>query len=135
MEWYLKVWKQYAVFRGRARRKEYWMFLLIYWLTLLVAYGLSFALTSVSSILGGIISSLIGLYSLALLVPSIAVLVRRLHDVGKGGGWIFIYFVPVVGIFWLLILLVTDSEIGENRFGPNPKGIGNQDISVVFDNL
>jgi uncharacterized membrane protein YhaH (DUF805 family) len=60
------------------------------------------------------------LYSLAVLLPGLAVLVRRLHDIGKGGGWIFITLIPLVGFIWMLVLLVTDSE-GDNRFGANPK--------------
>jgi uncharacterized membrane protein YhaH (DUF805 family) len=61
------------------------------------------------------------LYSVAILVPSLAVLVRRLHDVGKGGGWICISFIPLIGMIWLLVLMCQNSEPDSNRFGQNPK--------------
>jgi uncharacterized membrane protein YhaH (DUF805 family) len=59
-------------------------------------------------------------YVLAMFIPSLAVVVRRLHDVGKGGGWFFIILVPFIGSLWLLVLMCTDS-VADNRFGPNPK--------------
>ena len=58
-----------------------------------------------------------GAVSLALLIPSLAVTVRRLHDIGKGGGWIFISLIPFIGAIWLLILLIMQGELDENRFG------------------
>jgi len=62
-----------------------------------------------------------GLFSLAILVPSLAVAWLRLHDIGKSGAyWLFI-FIPLVGWIFLLAWFVKDSDLGENRFGPNPK--------------
>jgi uncharacterized membrane protein YhaH (DUF805 family) len=113
MNWYLKVLKQYADFKGRARRKEYWMFILFFYIF--------YAVCAVLDTLLGTVTVFIALYALVLLIPSLAVVVRRLHDVGKGGGWIFISLVPLVGAIWLLVLLCTDSEAGSNRFGQNPK--------------
>ena len=66
----------------------------------------------------GIIYSL---YTLAVLLPGLAVLVRRLHDIGKSGWWIFISLVPLIGSIVLLVFLATDSQPGENQYGPNPK--------------
>jgi len=63
------------------------------------------------------------LYSLGVLIPGLAVSVRRLHDIGKSGWMLLIVFIPLVGWIWLLVLMVTDSEPGENQYGPNPKGI------------
>ena len=63
-----------------------------------------------------------GLFSLALLLPTFAVTVRRLHDIGKSGWWALITFTGVGDIF-LLFWLVKDSQPGENKYGPNPKGI------------
>jgi uncharacterized membrane protein YhaH (DUF805 family) len=121
MNWYLKVLKQYADFSGRARRTEYWMFELFNVLIQVIAYVL--ALVAAVSGLAGLtvaIYVLVAIYALAVLIPSLAVVVRRLHDTGKGGGWIFISLVPIIGSIWLLILLVSDSEV-DNRFGVNPK--------------
>ncbi|MDR3327389.1 MAG: DUF805 domain-containing protein [Prevotellaceae bacterium] len=127
MNWYLKVLKQYADFSGRARRTEYWMFALF---NILVVFALFIIATIIGAIAGGSsgagAGAVIGyilyiIYGLATIIPSLAVVVRRLHDIGKGGGWIFISFVPLIGGIWLLILMFLDSEAGENRFGANPK--------------
>ena len=77
MSWYLTVLKKYAVFSGRARRMEYWMFALFNFI-------ISFALAFLEALVGGpgIVAVL---YSLAVLVPSIAVGVRRLHDTDRSG--------------------------------------------------
>lgn len=113
MNWYLKVLKQYTDFKGRARRKEYWMFVLINSI-------ISFTITYVMQ--GSLVSQEnswleIG-YSLAVLIPSLAVGVRRMHDVGKSGWYLLIPF-------YNLILACTDSEARTNKWGDNPKGIGN----------
>lgn len=58
------------------------------------------------------------------LIPTIAVSVRRMHDIGKSGWWVLIAFVPLIGWIWYLILCCTDSQPGDNQYGPNPKNIG-----------
>ncbi len=111
MEWYLKVLKQYADFNGRARRKEYWMFVLF---NMLIVFGIgvvSGILNAALQINLGIISVI---YSLATLIPGIAVSVRRMHDIDRRGWWLL---VPIIGIVFLFF----DSTPGENRFGENPK--------------
>src|SRR5215216_2263257 len=121
MSWYLEVLKKYAVFSGRARRKEYWMFFLI---SLLI----SAVLIAIDSLIGTFSQTgfglLQGLYSLAVLIPSIAVTVRRLHDTGRTGWWILIGLIPVIGGIVLLIFMVLDSEPETNEYGPNPKEAG-----------
>ncbi|HSG31486.1 MAG TPA: DUF805 domain-containing protein [Thermodesulfobacteriota bacterium] len=119
MNWYIEVLKKYAVFGGRARRKEYWIFSLIHIIV-------CFVLTFIDSQLGllkdegpGVIG---GLYILATLIPNIAVSIRRVHDVGKSGWWLLILFVPFIGGILLLYYLVKDSDPGQNQYGPNPKG-------------
>lgn len=119
MSWYLTVLKKYAVFSGRARRKEYWMFVLFNIIFSVVAVVLDNVLRTASEDLG--YGLLYGLYSLAVFIPGLAVTVRRLHDVGKSGWWIFISLVPIIGGIWLLVLLATDSQAGENQYGSNPK--------------
>ncbi len=120
MKWYLEVLKKYAVFDGRARRKEYWMFTLF---NILIAFALG-----VVDVMAGTVSAealgmgLLGtLYSLAVLLPGLAVSVRRLHDVGKSGWWLFIILVPFVGAIVLFVFSVTDSDPQTNGYGPNPK--------------
>jgi len=113
MEWYLKALRQYADFEGRARRKEYWMFTL---------FNLIFVILAL--VIDGLIGTgaiLYFIYVLATLIPNLSVSVRRLHDVGKSGWMYLIALIPLVGFIWLLVLFVTDSEPGDNIYGPNPK--------------
>jgi uncharacterized membrane protein YhaH (DUF805 family) len=115
MEWYLKVMKQYADFKGRARRKEYWMFFLFNFIA-------SFILGAVDAAVGSY-GALTGIYALAVFIPSLAVGVRRLHDTGKSGWMLLIAFIPVIGSIWLIILFIMDSTPGETQYGANPKEI------------
>ena len=119
MNWYLDVLKnKYATFSGRARRKEYWMFLLI---NLVV----SVALALIDSLIGSVSESGMGLlssvYSIGVLIPSLALSVRRLHDIGRTGWWVLISIIPVIGAVVLLVFMLLDSEPGSNRYGANPK--------------
>ena len=118
MNWYLTVLKKYAVFEGRARRKEYWSFYLINTLILIVFVAIAGANRGKIINPGNV---LIVLYLLALFIPSIAVTVRRLHDVGRSGWWIFISFVPFVGGIILLVFTFMDSQPNANQYGSNPK--------------
>lgn len=107
----------YANFAGRARRREYWMFLLcniIVAILLMIADGILFAVIGI----GGL--SL--LYTLGVIVPGIAVSIRRLHDVGKSGWWLLLGCVPIAGLV-LLVFMLMDGEPGDNAWGRNPKGI------------
>src|SRR5918912_3057743 len=119
VDWYLEVLKKYAVFDGRARRQEYWMFILF-----------NIIITAVLALIDSLIGTVIrqagfgllqGLYDLAVLIPSIAVTVRRLHDTGRTGWWILIGLIPLIGGIVLLVFMVLDSEPGANQYGPNPK--------------
>ena len=131
MKWFLKCLKQYADFSGRARRREYWffqLFNLIFFIVIVLGLGLiANALGANDSItpefgLITIIGLLIILYVLALTIPSIAVTIRRLHDTGNSGWMLFISLIPLIGPIWLFILYVKNSQPGENKWGPNPKG-------------
>ncbi len=113
MDYYTSVLKKYAVFEGRARRKEYWMFVLISFLISLVL-----AVLESSADIGDMLTNI---YSLAILVPTLAVGVRRLHDVGKSGWWLLIGLIPLIGLIILIVLFARDSVPGSNKYGPNPK--------------
>ena len=119
MNWYLKVLKQYADFNGRARRKEYWMFVLFN--TLFSILAMIFDNVFGIAIEGIGYGPIYLLYVLAMMIPSLAVAVRRLHDVGKSGWMILISLIPIIGGIWLLVLFVTDGNLGENEHGANPK--------------
>jgi len=121
MNWYLTVLKKYADFNGRARRTEYWMFVLFNFLAMIALAILAVVLGSISQTLGTIGYLLYVLYALAVIVPSLAVTVRRLHDTGKSGWFILLNLIPLVGPLIVLIFLVTDSQPGANQYGPNPK--------------
>ena len=114
MNWYLDVLKKYTVFTGRARRKEYWMFVLFH-VIIIIALSLVEAIVGGPGILGS-------LYVLAVLIPSLAVGVRRLHDTGRSGWWLLIGLVPLIGTIVLIVFFVADSQPGTNQYGPNPKG-------------
>jgi uncharacterized membrane protein YhaH (DUF805 family) len=120
---YMKCWRQYADFSGRARRKEYWMFQIFNILIVVAAAMFVALLSSVTYSVAAVIvfATLTGLFCLAIFIPGLAVLVRRLHDTGKSGWWMFISLVPLVGSLWLLVLLLTEGERGSNEYGPDPK--------------
>ena len=61
------------------------------------------------------------IYGLGILLPSLAVAVRRLHDTGRAGWWIFIGLIPLVGWIVLIVFYVQDSDAGDNAYGANPK--------------
>jgi uncharacterized membrane protein YhaH (DUF805 family) len=120
VNWYLDVLKKYAVFSGRARRKEYWYFVLFNLIVSVVLVFIDGMIGSYNQAAGvGVLS---GIYTLAVLIPSIAVGVRRLHDTDRTGWWLLIAFVPLIGAIVLLVFFVLDSSPGDNRYGANPKG-------------
>ncbi len=112
MNWFIDYIKKYADFSGRAHRTEYWMYILFYIIFLIIV-------TTIDVLTG--VGVLYFIYSLALLVPSITVGAIRLHDINRSGWWQLIMLVPLIGVIVLIIFFATDSEGGENRFGPSPK--------------
>lgn len=106
------VFSQYVGFKGRARRSEYWWFVLF---NLIVGVVISL----IVRLTGWNFLSM--LYSLAVLLPGLAVAVRRLHDIGKSGWFYLFVFIPLVGAIILLVWFCKDSEPGANAYGPNPK--------------
>ena len=110
------VFSQYANFSGRARRSEYWYYVLCYAIISIVINLLSQA-SSVFAIIGTVVG-------LALICPTVAVEIRRLHDIGKSGWYLLFNLIPLVGAIILIVWFCKDSEPGDNMYGPNPKGIG-----------
>ncbi len=119
MEWYLKVLKNYVGFSGRARRKEYWMFVLFNVIFAIVAMVLDNVLGLASKELG--YGPIYGLYALAMILPSLAVAARRLHDIGKSGWWQLIALIPIIGVIVLIVWYVREGDHGDNAYGPDPK--------------
>ena len=112
MNYYMDVLRKYAVFTGRSRRSEYWYFVLF---NVIISIALSFF---------GVVGNILGfIYGLAVFIPSIAVSIRRLHDTGRSGWWLFIVLIPLVGAIIFIVWLATDGTPGSNTYGPNPKEI------------
>lgn len=126
MSYYSGAFKKYAVFSGRAGRREFWSFHLVNAIIFALMFPLSVMLHKYikpdePGFYLVLFSILCGVYLLVILVPSFAALVRRLHDSGKSGAWLFIVFVPVAGEICLIILLVMEGTSGDNAYGPDPK--------------
>ncbi|MFV0471428.1 MAG: DUF805 domain-containing protein [Paludibacteraceae bacterium] len=135
MNWYLKVLQHFADFTGRARRKEFWMFILFNFIFSLVAMGLDNVLGTKMAMPGDYSHAFAGgyinmLYSLVVLIPTIAVTVRRLHDIGKSGVYFFIAFIPLIGGIWLLVLMIKEGQRGDNQYGSDPKTIDESEGGV-----
>jgi uncharacterized membrane protein YhaH (DUF805 family) len=111
---------KYADFSGRARRSEFWYFVLWTFLVSLVASILDSILGTRWGSGSGLIETVCGL---ALLLPSLAVGARRLHDSSRSGWWLLIGLIPCVGFIVLLIFFVQDSH-PDNQYGPSPKAAG-----------
>lgn len=111
MEYFIGALKRYTDFTGRARRKEYWMFILFYLIFYLI-------LSVIDAVIGTPV--LTSLYSLALFIPNISIAARRLHDTSRSGWWQLIALIPIIGAIVLIVFLVQDSH-EDNEYGPNPK--------------
>src|SRR6218665_2484526 len=129
MKYYLKALRNFANFSGRARRKEYWYFVLF---SFIFGLGIIIILRIALEMNGDILAILFLLYALATFIPGLAVTVRRLHDVGKSGSFLFFFLIPLflpvlivvlIVVIWFLVLMLTDSNSGENEYGENPKEV------------
>jgi len=107
MSWYITALKKYAVFSGRARRKEYWMFSLI-------NGAITFVLAFVLAVINPDAVGLAYVYVFATIIPEYAVTVRRIHDTNHSGWWVF---VPIINLLFPFV----DGTPGYNQFGPDPK--------------
>jgi uncharacterized membrane protein YhaH (DUF805 family) len=122
MKWFLDALRsKYATFTGRARRKEYWYFVLFYVLAFIVLLVVDEVTGTLDEEAG--IGLLSAIFVLATIIPLLAVTVRRLHDTDRSGWWVLINLVPIIGGIVLLVFTLLDSQPGANRFGPNPKGV------------
>lgn len=113
MESVQTVFSNYATFVGRAKRSEFW------WWVLFVV-GASIILNIIDGIVLGGSGIIGGLFSLATLVPGIAVTARRLHDIGRSGWWQLIAFIPLLGLIVMIYFCVQPTQEGENDYGSQP---------------
>ena len=117
-------WSNYATFKGRARRSEYWFIQLFLIITNVAVGAIDLALMNgdVDRFIANGGGGIVGLvWILVTIVPALAVLVRRLHDTGKSGWWVLMGFVPFAGAIVLFVFSVLDSTSGENKYGPSAK--------------
>lgn len=101
----------YVNFSGRASRSEYWWWALF-----------NFLVSFCAGIIDGLFQIEFFTYIAlaALLLPGIAVAVRRLHDIGKSGWWLFLALIPLVGSIILLVWYCQDSQMYANEYGYVP---------------
>ena len=119
MTWALMPLQKYAVFTGRSRRKEFWMFVLFTFVVEIILAIIDAIIGTYNTAVGmGLLS---GLFYLAILVPSIALNTRRLHDIGKSGWFQLLFLIPIVGFILWIIWMVRDGDEGMNQYGPSPK--------------
>ena len=112
------VTQKYANFSARARRKEYFLFLLAYIILYVVFVVIDVGTGTFNEAIS--MGALTGIFVLAMLIPGLAVSVRRLHDTNRSGWWLLISFIPLVGAIWLMVLICLKGTSGENRFGLDP---------------
>jgi uncharacterized membrane protein YhaH (DUF805 family) len=134
MEWMILPFKRFAQFRGRSRRREFWMWVLFVWIVAFVVALfdtlLGYGGTSVSTLDGAGLNwssygwtsngPLVPIWSLITLIPGLAVSVRRLHDLDKSGWWLLLLLVPMIGVIVLIVFWAIEGTRGQNRFGPDP---------------
>ena len=113
--------KNYANFNGRSTPSAFWYALMFNFIVGIVAGWVDSAL-QIGSSFGFIfpIPVFQGIVLLGLLVPGIALVVRRLHDTGRSGNYVFFALIPFVGPILLLVWVAAQSEPADNRFGPRP---------------
>lgn len=114
--------ENYLNFRGRARRQEFWMWFLFFCIFIIISsaldglLGVDFIETSSAS--EGVLWLIVCIVHL---IPGIAVIVRRLHDAGKSEWYLLLSLLPKVGLIWLVYILFSNGDSGDNAYGPNPK--------------
>ncbi len=111
VDWFKKCLKNYVNFSGRARRKEYWYFVLAQFVLTLIAMTLDYVVFDSPIVLFYMV------VAFGLILPGLAVMVRRLHDTSRSGWWVFISFIPLVGSIILLVFLASDTKPESNQWG------------------
>lgn len=118
MQDFVNAVKKSFDFKGRARRREFWMFMLI---ASVLAAGLIIIETLLGLQLAQDIGILSTIYALAIAAPTVSVTIRRLHDTGRSGWWSLLYLVPVIGWIALIAFTLFNSDLGANAYGKSPK--------------
>jgi uncharacterized membrane protein YhaH (DUF805 family) len=115
VENFFSVLKQYAVFKGRASRKEFWMFVFV-----ILIMGIIFFILTRIPILRVIFWIVLILFILAIMIPSIALGIRRLHDINLSGMFLLLCLIPFLNVIAVFMLCVIEGNPHENQYGPVP---------------
>lgn len=118
----VSAFKNYANFKGRARRSEYWYFSLFSLIVVVAALIVGAIIDNIAQELTGIGIAIIGLYGAATIIPNLSVTCRRLHDVGKSGAYVFFFLLPIVGEILVWVWSFQDGQPWTNQYGEDPKG-------------
>ena len=105
MKHFLNAFENYANFSGRASVSQFWTFYII---CILLTFSSAFA------------PPIFVIFLLVQIIPSLSIFVRRLHDTGHSGAYIFLMLIPIIGWIWILILLLKEGDVSSNKYGmPN----------------
>ena len=127
-----RAFKNYATFTGRARRSEYWWFVLLYlgisaliylaqMAVLMQSLDSEYPLAAIESPAYKALTFLFAIVGIGLFLPTLSVTIRRFHDIGKSGwSWLWV-LIPIVGLILCAVWMCQDSDVGANRYGPSPK--------------
>ncbi len=125
------VASRYPNFSARARRGEYWGFVLVSMIIYAIVGGIEYSLRAPMTV--DTMFYFTTLAQLLLLIPTFAVSIRRLHDLDKSGWWILIAFVPILGSIYLFVIFCMRGTKGDNRYGADPLDNG-QPVSIENPN-
>jgi uncharacterized membrane protein YhaH (DUF805 family) len=115
LDYFLAAIRQYFVVKGRASRREFWMFVLAG-----IIIGFMLGILAIIPILG-IIAGIAGfLFSIGTIIPGITAGVRRLHDTNKTGWLMLLLIIPLIGLIIILVWCAKKGNSGRNRYGPKP---------------
>ncbi len=113
------VFSKYFTIKGRASRSEFWWYSSFQSLAMFTAIGVDIVLFDPATTSGLWSFATVWIFLLTM-IPNLTVAIRRLHDTGRSGMWMFITMVPFIGGMWYLVLLVLPSEQDDNIYGPPP---------------
>lgn len=115
IDWFKKGLRNYVNFSSRARRKEYWYFVLMQMILVIIAMVLD------AIIFGSETGFFYLIVAFGLFLPGVAVTIRRLHDTSRSGWWFLISLIPLIGSIVMLIFLASETKFETNRWGPPAK--------------
>jgi len=120
MKSYINAIRKYAVFSGRATRKEFWSFVLLNFVFYYLSWTADIFIGWPQSREPGYMGVVATTFTLAIIIPTLATSVRRLHDTNRGGWWVLVGLIPIVSIVYLVFMMLP-SQSGTNQFDSIPE--------------